>query len=116
MTAIVQPSEQSRLELIFQLFRLHQHDCVELCLFSGSKQEESQSSSIDSQTFTPIFLYVPTFFTLACQTLQAMANDPEFNIRNNIGLRETVFPHVFAKKHCEITLNVFSCVFAWKIK
>ena len=29
--------------------------------------------------------------------LRTMANDPELNIGNNIGMRETVFPHVFAK-------------------
>src|ERR1700735_1157623 len=50
-------------------------------------------------------------------SLRAMANDPELNIGNNIGMRETQFFHMFLqKKHCEITLNVFSCVFVWKIK
>ena len=32
------------------------------------------------------------------QTLQAMANDPELNIRNNIGMRETQFFHMFLQK------------------
>ena len=52
----------------------------------------------------------------AFKTLQAMANDPKLNIRNNIGMRETQFFNMFLQKHCEITLNVFSCVFAWKIE
>ena len=34
---------------------------------------------------------------LGINALWAMANDPELNIGNNIGMRETVFPHVFAK-------------------